>query len=107
MIAPLLAGLAVLTAAPSGPPSAAPSSARPVRSCIQVGAGADTQYYPVDDHTIIIESQRRWYKLTVSPSGMMNQPGSFFINQIRGSSSLCSTSTCPWPARRREASGSR
>ena len=84
----LAAGIASLALLAAGP--APGSGAAPVRDCIRVASGADTQYYPADDHTIAIRSQRRWYKLTVSPSSMLNEPGSFFINEIRGTSTLCS-----------------
>lgn len=84
MIPVLLASLALAAAAP------AQDAARP-RDCLQIGAGADTHYYPVDDRTIVIEAQRRrWFKLIVSPTSLLNTPTSYLINDIRGTSTLCS-----------------
>lgn len=79
----LAAALASSLAGPASSPGAS-------RSCILVSSGSDTHYYPIDDHTIAIESQRRWYKLIVSPSAHLTAPQSFLINDIRGTSTLCS-----------------
>ena len=78
--------LAAALAAPV--PASAPADTGRARSCILVGS--DTQYYPADDHTIAIRSGRRWYKLIVSPSARLTYPQSFLINDIRGTSTLCS-----------------
>lgn len=83
-LAATLAGAAPAGVAPAGADGA------PRRSCIQVGAGSETRYHPVDDHTIAVESQRRWYRLVVSPEPRLMAPTSFLINDIRGTSTLCS-----------------
>ena len=45
---------------------------------------------PVDDHTIVIRAFDRWWKLTTSPSSLLLQPDVTLVNEIRGSSLLCS-----------------
>ena len=83
MSAPALLLAAALAAAP-----AATAPARPAR--IQLANSSSTSYHPVDDHTILIEARPRWYRLTTTPSRLMLAPQSFFVNEIRGTSSLCS-----------------
>lgn len=84
---PWLAAVLLGAAAP-GP--AAPA-ARPARtSCIQLSAGAETHYTPVDDHTIVVQSFSDWWKLTTTPSTLLLDPQSILVNDIHGSSSLCS-----------------
>ena len=67
-----------------------PAGSGRAKSCILVSSSSNTQYYPSDDHTIAIHSDGRWYKLTVSPSSLLNEPQTYFINDIRGPSTLCS-----------------
>ena len=80
----------LLAAALLAPAPRAPQAGAPARTCIQVSSGSDTQYHPVDDHTVVIESGGRWWRLTTSPSSRMLEPQSFFVNDIRGTSTLCS-----------------
>ncbi len=69
--------------------AAAPAATRPARDCVQVSSGSDTHYTPIDDRTILVESQRRWWRLTVTPNSRLRDPSSFLVNVIRGTSLLC------------------
>ncbi len=84
---PLLAVLLAAIVQPSAPPAASKPS-RP--ACILLSNGTDTEYVPVDDHTILVRSISRWWKLTVTPSSMLLAPHPILINKIYGPSSLCS-----------------
>ena len=87
--APLLA--AVLAAAAALQPPAAAAPAKPSRPpCILLSNGTDTEYVPVDDHTIVVRSISRWWKLTTTPSSYLDGPHPILVNDIHGSSTLCS-----------------
>ena len=61
-----------------------------VRPCLTTWNSSTTHYHPVDDHTIIIEDGRRWYRLEVTPTSQLTDAGSVIISQVRGSSQMCS-----------------
>ncbi len=79
------AALAVLAPPPGG---LAAASGHP--PCILLSQGPDTEYIPVDDHTIVVRSVSRWWKLTTTPSSLLLQRQAILINDIHGPGSLCS-----------------
>ncbi len=58
--------------------------------CILLTPGDTSQYVGVDDHTIVIASRGRAWKLTTTPSSLITDRQAVFFNVIRGPSSLCS-----------------
>ena len=72
--------------------AAAPGQAARRTPCIQLSASSATEYVPVDDHTIVVRSFDQWWRLTVTPSSLLLQPQAFLVNDIRGTSTLCSRS---------------
>ncbi len=82
---PALLLAAAMQAAPAAKPPA------PARTpCIPLSGGSSTQYTPVDDHTIVVRSFNRWWKLTTTPSNLLTFPSTFLVNDIHGPSELCS-----------------
>lgn len=67
---------------------AAPAPA-PLRSCIMLTPGNNAQYIGVDDRTIVIRSFSHAWKLTTTPSSLITDPQAYFINVVRGPSTLC------------------
>ena len=85
MIPALLLAAALAAATPSTP--AKPSPRPP---CLLLSESTDTEYIPVDDHTIVVRAISRWWKLTTTPSTLLRQRQSILINDIHGPSTLCS-----------------
>ena len=78
---PFLLTAALTAASPAGATGGA---------CITAGPAGDAHYIAVDDHTILIEQGRRWFKLTVLPTSRLKDSFASFVNVVRGPSTLCS-----------------
>lgn len=65
----ILAALALAAASP------APADATPGipgdRTCMRLGSGSSTHFYPVDDHTILVSAGLRAYRITTNPSSLL------------------------------------
>ena len=88
MTLPAVILAALLQAAPAAAASPAAKPSRP--PCIQLSESSDTEYVRVNDHTIVVRSGSRWWKLTTTPSSLMLMPQAFLVNDIHGPASLCS-----------------
>ena len=63
---------------------------RPARTpCLRLSDSTATEYVPVNDHTIVVRSYNRWWKLTVTPSSLMLVPDAFLVNDVNGPPELC------------------
>lgn len=77
----MLSGLFLAAVLAAGP--------APQRTCYNLGqGGGDTQYYPVNDHTVLVSAGLRAYRITTEPNAALGAPSTNLI--VRGSGIVCS-----------------
>ena len=58
-------------------------------TCFDPVRGFDTHFEPINDHTILVRSQGRAFRLTTTPSFRLAGPSPILVSEIRGPSEVC------------------
>lgn len=60
--------------------------------CARLGGGAAVEYYPMNDHTILISAGLRAFRVTTSPSELLDDRSAVINTRFLNSTVVCSPS---------------